>query len=109
MARKKIKIIAEIGQNHNGDMNLAKELIISAKQNGADIAKFQLFDARKLFKKSNNPWYEYNCKSELSQDDLLVLNEVCEKEGIEFMASVFDVKRIKWLEEISVKTIKVCN
>ena len=44
-------IIAEIGQNHNGNMSLAKKLIIEAKQNGADIVKFQLFNAKRLFKK----------------------------------------------------------
>ena len=44
-------IIAEIGQNHNGSMSLAKKLIIEAKQNGADIVKFQLFNAKRLFKK----------------------------------------------------------
>ena len=37
-----MEIIAEIGQNHNGDMNLAFELIAEAKRNGADAAKFQL-------------------------------------------------------------------
>ena len=41
-------IIAEIGQNHNGSMSLAKKLIIEAKQNGADIVKFQLFNAKRL-------------------------------------------------------------
>ena len=44
-----IKIIAEIGQNHNGDIVLAKELISAAKNNGADIAKFQVYDAKSLF------------------------------------------------------------
>jgi sialic acid synthase SpsE len=35
-----MEIIAEIGQNHNGDMELARKLIFSAKENGADVAKF---------------------------------------------------------------------
>ena len=47
-----MEIIAEIGQNHNGDMMLAKELIHAAKESGADIAKFQLFDALKTFGKN---------------------------------------------------------
>ena len=41
-----MEIIAEIGQNHNGDLNLAKEMIHAAKENGAEVAKFQLFDAK---------------------------------------------------------------
>ena len=41
-----MEIIAEIKQNHNGSMTLAKELIIAAKENGADVAKFQIFNAK---------------------------------------------------------------
>jgi len=94
----KIEIIAEIGQNHNGDIELAKELIHAAKESGADVAKFQLYDAEKLFEKENNEWYGYNCKTELSKDDVDELYEECNKYGIEFMASVFDVERINWIE-----------
>ena len=83
-----MEIIAEIGQNHNGDMELARELIHAAKENGADVAKFQLYDARELFPKEGNEWYDYNCKTELSQDQLIYLAEECSKAGIEFMASV---------------------
>ena len=43
-----IDIIAEIGQNHNGDMRLARTLISEAAKNGATVAKFQLYDARAL-------------------------------------------------------------
>lgn len=102
-------IIAEIGQNHNGDMDLAVELIKEAKKNGADIAKFQLYDAKALFPKEGNPWYDYNCKTEISRDDLNMLNNVCKEEGIEFMASVFDIERIAWLEEIGVKRHKIAS
>ena len=68
-------IIAEIGQNHNGNMSLAKKLIIEAKQNGADIVKFQLFNAKRLFKKKNNQWYNYNCKTELSYQQVKYLHK----------------------------------
>jgi len=44
----KIKIIAEIGWNHMGDMNLAKKMIISAASNGADICKFQTWNEKNL-------------------------------------------------------------
>ena len=65
-----IEIIAEIGQNYNGDLQLAKDLICAAKEYGADVAKFQLFDAKKLFSKKGNPWFEYNCRNSLDKDDL---------------------------------------
>ena len=41
-----MKIIAEIGWNHMGDMNLAKKMIASASKNGADICKFQTWKIR---------------------------------------------------------------
>jgi len=104
-----MEIIAEIGQNHNGDMGLAREMIHMVKENGADVAKFQLYDAVKLFPKEANPWYEYNCKTELSREHVRLLNEECIKANIEFMASVFDTERIQWLEEIGVKRHKIAS
>ena len=104
------EIIAEIGQNHNGDMALAKQLIKAAKQSGADVAKFQVYDARRLFPpKSENPWFDYNCSTELKKDDVLRLAEFCSEVGIEFMASVFDLERVEWLEQIGVKRYKVAS
>ncbi len=103
------EIIAEIGQNHNGDMGLARELIHAAKENGADAAKFQLYDAEALFPKKNNPWYDYNCQTELSRDQILELATECRRVKIEFMSSVFDIERINWLEDINVKTHKVAS
>lgn len=104
-----MEIIAEIGQNHNGDMALARQLIHSAKENGADVAKFQLYDARALFPKEGNEWFDYNCKTELSRDQIGELADECRRAGIEFMASVFDVERIAWLEEVGVKRHKIAS
>lgn len=104
-----IIIIAEIGQNHNGNMNLAKEMIWEAKNNGADIAKFQLFDAKHLFSKDGNPWYDYNCKTELTRSQVELLYLECCKAEIEFMASVFDVERLQWLEQIGVNRHKIAS
>lgn len=110
MAREqKIEIIAEIGQNHNGNIKLAKKLIHCAKENGADVAKFQVFDTDKLFGKKNNPWYEYNLRSQLSRKDVLELAKECKRADIEFMASVFDIERIEWLEEAQVKRYKIAS
>lgn len=103
------EIIAEIGQNHNGDMDLAKRLIHVAKECGADVAKFQVYDARALFPKENNPWYEYNCTTELSRIQVHDLANECAKIGIEFMASVFDVERVQWLEDVGVKRYKIAS
>ena len=104
-----MEIIAEIGQNHNGEMGLALELINKAKESGADVAKFQLYDARTLFSKENNEWFEYNCKTEISREQLSILADECKKINIEFMASVFDVERVGWTEEIGVRRYKIAS
>jgi len=104
-----IEIIAEIGQNFNGDISLAKELIRLAKINGADVAKFQVYDAKSLFSKDNNEWYDYNCKTELTKEHLEILKNECDNIGIEFMASVFDEERVEWLESIGIKRFKIAS
>jgi len=104
-----MEIIAEIGQNFNGDIDLAVKLILAAKKCGADIAKFQLYNARELFPKESNPWYEYNCKTELSFGDVTKLKQACDENDIEFMASPFDSERVDWLEELNVKRYKLAS
>jgi sialic acid synthase SpsE len=106
----KTEIIAEIGQNHNGDMRVAAELIRAAKRAGADVAKFQVYDARALFPpKAQNPWFDYNCATELKKEDVFRLAELCAEVGIEFMASVFDTERIAWLEAVGVRRYKIAS
>jgi sialic acid synthase SpsE len=105
-----IEIIAEIGQNHNGDMVLAKEMIHAVKEGGADVAKFQVFDVPSTFPPpEENPWYDYNCQTELSRDQVNDLAQECDVVGIEFMASAFDIERVGWLESVGVKRHKVAS
>lgn len=104
-----MEIIAEIGQNHNGDMTLAKRLITEAKAAGASVAKFQVYSARALFPKEGNEWFDYNCRTELSRADVEVLAAECDRVGIEFMASVFDVERVSWLERIGMRRYKIAS
>jgi len=102
-------LIAEIGQNHNGDMALARELVAAAKECGADVAKFQLYDARALFPREGNPWFEYNCTTELSRAQAEELAEACAAAGIEFLASIFDVERLGWLKGLGARRCKIAS
>ena len=104
-----MEIIAEIGQNHNGDMQLARRLIAEAKAAGADVAKFQVYEARALFPKQDNEWFDYNCHTELGRADVEMLAAECERVGIEFMASVFDVERVPWLEGVGMRRYKIAS
>lgn len=91
-------IIAEIGQNYCNDMQLAKDLIFLAKKNGADLAKFQLFDSSKL---------PFKTDCELTFEQAKALFEYGNEVGIEVFFSVFDVERVKWCEQIGVSRYKV--
>ena len=104
-----MEIIAEIGLNFNGDLELAYRLIAAAKKNGANVAKFQLYDAKKLFSKEGNPWYKYNCSTELSYLEAKKLKEACDNLNIEFMASAFDEERVDWLEDLKVSRYKIAS
>ncbi len=110
-----MEIIAEIGQNHNGDIGLAKELIYSVKDSGADVAKFQLFDMNfweKIY--DNNPeikqtWQNYHQKTCLSNESIVSLIELCDKLNIEFMCSVFNEHFIDFVENFNVKRYKLAS
>ena len=74
-----IKVIAEIGWNHCGDIDLAKNFIISAKENGANYAKFQTWSTSRL---KNGSWdtdgrREIYEKAELSKEDHIELIKCC--------------------------------
>ena len=92
-------LIAEIGQNHCGDMKLARYLIDKAKVNGADLVKFQLYDSEKLYGEKQT--------SELTKNQAYDLFHYGKEQGIEVFFSVFDIERVDWCEEIGVKRYKV--
>ena len=109
MNNNKIKIIAEIGWNHMGDMDLASNMIISAAENGADICKFQTWSESKL---KAGPWdhdgrREIYKKAELSNDDHYLLKKVCEKNNVEFMTSIFDIGDLDFLSSLEMDIIKI--
>lgn len=87
-------LVAEIGQNHCGDMELAKDLIRIALWNGADLAKFQLYDKSI----GDNP---------LTKEQAKELFDFGRKIGIQVFFSVFDVERVEWCKEIGVNFYKI--
>lgn len=105
---KKILIIAEIGHNHMGYMRHAKLLIDEAKACGADISKFQAYDTEKIKKPWESRYFELKL-SEHTKEEFQELKEYCDKVGIEFMASAFDLEHLAWLEEMGVKRHKLAS
>jgi N-acetylneuraminate synthase/N,N'-diacetyllegionaminate synthase len=106
-------IIAEIGINHNGSIDVAHELIRQARIAGADIAKFQFYDPYKIF----GPQGSYPNAEALAQaltvqfgfEDAKRLKAWCDEEGIEFMASVFDLERFEWTQQLGVRRHKIAS
>lgn len=108
-----VTIIMDIGINHNGNINLAHELIRQASICGADIAKFQAYSVDALFGPNGedpNPEIYAGVKPlEFSKEQFYQLKKWCDEENIEFMCSVFDEERLKWMEELSVKKYKIAS
>jgi len=103
------KIIAEIGWNHMGDMDLAKEMIVAAKESGADYAKFQTWSVKNL---KPGPWdkdgrLEIYKKAELTKEKHQLLKQQCDKVGISFLTSIFNIEDVGWLSKLNGKIIKV--
>jgi N-acetylneuraminate synthase len=99
----KTLIIAEAGVNHNGDMELARKLIAEAALAGADMVKFQTFQASQLvaasapkaeYQKattgSDESQFDMLKKLELSRADHELLIQECRKHGIRFFSTAFD-------------------
>jgi len=98
-----VKIISEIGINHNGDFRKIEELIRQSAIGGADYAKFQLYDSIRVFGDESRK------KNEFTFDQVKMIKSICDVHNIEFFASVFDEEKIDWCEELGVKLYKVAS
>lgn len=108
----KTYFIAEIGVNHEGDLNLAKQLITDAKHAGADAAKFQTYKAEKLASENSPGYWDFKSEATRSQFELfkkfdsfgqneyLQLYEHCQSEGIDFISTAFDVDALSFLIDL---------
>ncbi len=116
----KVMIIAEAGVNHNGDYEIAKAMIGEAAKAGADIIKFQTYDSEKLVTKNAskaeyqktaiNPsesQFQMLKKYEISKELHLELKDSCEKAGIGFLSSAFDIESLDYLIKCGIDLIKV--
>ena len=104
-----VKIIAEIGWNHCGDINLAKQMAKAAALNGATYAKYQTWSVDRLKpgswdKDGRREIYE---KAELSKEDHIELIKYCEGCGIKFLSSVFSIKDAELLIELGCREVKI--
>lgn len=115
-----IYIVAEIGCNHNGDVNLAYKLVQKAKECGVDAVKFQTFNAEALISKFA-PKAEYQIKNtgnqesqlemtkklELSHNDYMNLKKYAEDLGLDVFSTAFDDESIDFLYSLGQKVWKI--
>jgi len=113
-------IIAEAGVNHNGNVDLAMQLIDAAARAGVDAVKFQTFhadnvvtstaekaDYQKSTTTSNESQYEMIKNLELSDDIFWELSEYADRKGIIFLSTPFDEESVDLLDQIGVPAYKI--
>ena len=112
-------IIAEAGVNHNGDMSIARKLIDAAADAGVDYVKFQTFKTENLVS-ADAPTAEYQKSAtnensqfamlkrlELSETQHLELIDYCQKKGVKFLSTAFDLDSIDLLARLNLDLWKI--
>lgn len=105
-------IIAEAGVNHEGSMDIAKQLVDEAKEGGADAIKFQTYKASTLASKHSPAYWDTTKEPTLSQyelfskhdkfwkNEMVELKTYCNTIGIEFMSTPFDIESADFLNDL---------
>lgn len=112
-------IIAEIGVNHNGDMDIARRLIDAAADAGADAAKVQTFRAESLIVEGTKS-VAYQRKNGAQDDQFRLLKNLelseaqhhelvahCRSRDIEFMSTGFDIASLQFLIDLGIRRVKI--
>jgi sialic acid synthase SpsE len=106
--RGKTIIIAEIGENHIGDWNLARKMVIAAAEAGAHIVKFQSYLGAEVA--DDDPEKEWFTKVQLPDEMHFELKALAEQHGVEFLSSCFTLSRARFLvERLGLRKIKVAS
>ena len=114
-----IVIVAEIGINHNGDMDICKQLIDVVKDAGADCVKFQKRDISQVYTQEfldsprESQWgttqREQKLGLEFSADEYQEIEDYCKSKGLEWFASAWDINSQKFLRQFNSKYNKVAS
>ena len=114
-------VVAEIGHNHQGDVEKAKALIHAAKECGVDAVKLQKRDNRRLYTRAlyeapydnehsfGRTYGEHREALELSPAEWLELREFCREEGVTLFGTVFDEPSADFLAELGAPAFKIAS
>ncbi len=121
MERNNVQIIAEIGINHNGSIDMAKKLIDVASFSGCDFVKFQkrepdicVPDSQKNIIR-DTPWgkikyIDYKKKIEFGHKEYQIIDKYCKDKGIKWFASAWDIESIEFLKKyVNINKIPSAN
>ena len=113
-------IIAEAGINHNGDLALAKEMVLAAKESNVDAVKFQTFRAKDFIrdrlvtytyrsqgKEITEPIIDMFERCEFTMREWRELKQFCDEQGMLFLSTPGNLSDFKFLLSINVKAVKV--
>jgi N-acetylneuraminate synthase len=116
---KKPYLIAEIGINHNGSLDIAKKLIDAAKASFFDAVKFQkrtidiVYDKKTLEISRESPWgtttREQKLGLEFEKDEYDEIDDYCKKLGIDWFASAWDSQSLQFLDNYDLKYHKIAS
>ena len=117
--KKDIYIIAEVGINHNGNMDDVYKLIDIAKESGCNAVKFQkrtidiVYTKEFLDSARESPWGKTQRDQkeglELKEEDYISIDNYCKKIGIDWFASAWDIPSQKFLRKFDCKFNKVAS
>ena len=112
-------ITAELGINHNGDMNITKKLIDIAKSAGCNAVKFQKRTIEKVYSKEvldsprDSPWgtttREQKNGLEFSKNEYDIIDQYCKTNDIEWYASAWDIESLDFLKQYNLKYNKIAS
>ena len=118
MNKKKVYTIAEIGNNHNGSVELAIEMVKSAKKSGADCVKFQMRQLKHIYRSKNfdvsddlGVEYQINLleRFNLSNEDHFKIFNFCGDNKIDYMCTPWEIKSVEILNSFGVKNFKISS
>lgn len=96
----KVFIIAEVGNNHEGDFSLAQRMVALAARAGVDAVKFQTIRPERFCSRKNEQRFQTLKRFELSDEQFSKLAETARDEGIHFMSTPFDIESVDMLDAL---------
>ena len=108
LTEKNTYVIAEGGLNHNGDINIAKKLIDSAKECGVNAIKFQTYKTEN-FVRETNQYFDVFKNAELNFEQFEELKNYSKNIGLTFFSTPFDIESAEFLNQLEIPCFKIAS